>query len=102
MDSQQVLQDQIGRILAESGVTCTQAQYIRDSVVKMISDNILTLSTEVEVDHSVANPHPSQIGLQGIAEIAKMMASKGIYIHEKPSNPGPIKTHVIKIHLIRF
>ena len=79
-DSQQVLGDEIGRILSEADLRPEQAAFIRTAFVEMIQRNTIILSTTGSYPGPVVDPmHKSNAAIQGVTEIAKMILEKNIF-----------------------
>jgi hypothetical protein len=96
-DSQQVLGDEIGRILSEAGVTEEQAKYLRNGFVEMIQKNTIVLQHSVHFDDPVVNLHHKRLAInQGITAIAETIIKKNIF--KVDTKDGEV---VVAIHLIR-
>lgn len=100
-DSQQVLGDEIGRILSEAELRPEQAAYLRTAFIEMIQRNSMILSTAVEFPGPVENPvQKKNAVIKGITEIAKMILKNNIFKYEE-TKVGEGTRVTIAIHLIR-
>jgi phosphoribosyl-dephospho-CoA transferase len=104
-DSQQVLGDEIGRILAESGVTPEQAKYLRTGFVEMIQKNTMVLDCTVNfpapnpVDDS-ARRHKAAVA--GVTKIAQAILKHKIYKLEKTRDVCTEGAeYTVAVHIVR-
>jgi len=104
-DSQQVLGDEIGRILSEAGITPVQAAYIRTAFVEMIQKN--TMIMEATVGFPAPNPvddssRINKAAVGGVTRIAQMILSEKVFKVEKTSEvPDQGAEYTVAVHLIR-
>ncbi len=105
-DSQQVLGDEIGRILSEANITDEQAAYIRTGFVEMIQKNTMIIQTgigfpKLEVPNPVVElARKEKAAIMGVTEIAKILLHQKIFKMEVREVEDEMQ-HTVAIHLIR-
>ena len=105
-DSQQVLGDEIGRIVSEAGVTPEQAKYLRTGFIEMIQKNTMVVSTIIEFpkleepDPAVNLARMQKAAVMGVTQIAKTILSEGVFKMDSKETDDKIE-YEVAIHLIR-